>query len=69
MKFRQNSIIIAVALLFRHSEVFMKLSDETIKAIEHSLSHKKPLEIRVEKGNVVLVEINRKVTSKEPCIN
>ncbi|MGN0535732.1 MAG: hypothetical protein ACI4IR_07015 [Eubacterium sp.] len=47
----------------------MKLSNETIKAIEHSLSHKKPLEIRVEKGNVVLVEINRKVTSKEPFSN
>jgi hypothetical protein len=42
----------------------MKLNIETIKAIENSLNHKKPLEIRIEKGNVVLVEINRKVLNK-----
>lgn len=43
----------------------MKLNENTIKAIESSLSHKKPLEIKVEKGNVVLVELGRKVISKE----
>ena len=43
----------------------MKLNEETIKAIEKSLTHKTPLEIRVEKENVVLVELGRKVISKE----
>lgn len=43
----------------------MKLSKETIETIEKSLTHKTPLEIRVEKDNVVLVELGRKVISKE----
>lgn len=46
----------------------MKLNEETIKAIENSLSHRTPLEIRVEKENVVLVELGRKVISKETFI-
>ena len=44
----------------------MKLKKETIETIEKSLSHRNPLEIRVEKENVVLVELGRRVISKEP---
>lgn len=47
----------------------MKLNDTTIKAIEEALSHKKSLEIRIEKGNVVLIELNRRVKDKSPYIN
>lgn len=42
-----------------------KLSEKTIEAIEKSLSHENPLEIRVERDKVVLVQLGRKVISKE----
>lgn len=47
----------------------MKLNESTIKAIEEALSHKKSLEIRIEKDNVVLIELNRKVKDKSPFLN
>ncbi len=47
----------------------MKLSETTIKAIEDALSHKKSLEIRIEKNNVVLIELNRKLKDKSPYSN
>lgn len=47
----------------------MKLKESTIKAIEDALSHKKSLEIRIEKNNVVLIELSRKVRDKSPYTN
>lgn len=47
----------------------MKLNESTIKAIEDALSRKKSLEIRIEKENVVLVELSRKVKDKSPYMN
>lgn len=46
----------------------MKLAPKTIKAIEECLEKKVPLEIKIEKGSVVIVELNRKVKSKESFI-
>ncbi len=42
-----------------------KLSEKTIESIEKSLSHDTPLEIRVERDKVVLVQLGRKVISKD----
>lgn len=47
----------------------MKLKESTIRAIEEALSHKKSLEIRIEKDNVVLIELNRKVKDKSSFLN
>lgn len=47
----------------------MRLNESTIKAIEEALSHKKSLEIRIEKDNVVLIELNRKVKDKSSFLN
>lgn len=47
----------------------MRLNESTIKAIEEALSHKKSLEIRIEKDNVVLIELNRKVKDKSSFFN
>lgn len=43
----------------------MKLNNKTIETIEKSLSHDTPLEIRVERDKVVLVQLGRKVIIKE----
>lgn len=42
----------------------LKLNNETIEAIEKALDKKKLIELHIEKGNIVIVEINRKVTNK-----
>lgn len=42
----------------------MKLNESTVKAIEDALSNKKSLEIHIEKNNVVLIELSRKVIDK-----
>lgn len=47
----------------------MKLNESTIRAIEDALSRKKSLEIRIERNNVVLIELNRKVKDKSPYVN
>jgi hypothetical protein len=43
----------------------MKLGSDTIETIERCLSHETPLEIRVERDKVVLVQLGRKVISKD----
>lgn len=46
--------------------LIMKLNESTVKAIEDALSNKKSLEIHIEKNNVVLIELSRKVIDKSP---
>lgn len=53
----------------RWERLIMKLNDSTIKAIENALSNKKSLEIHIEKNNVVLIELNRKVIDKSAYID
>lgn len=47
----------------------IKLPKSTIDAIEDALSHKKSLEIRVERDKIVLIELNRKVKDKSVYAN
>jgi len=69
------SIKILIVLIFVIQKFFidvsserliMKLNESTVKAIEDALSNKKSLEIHIEKNNVVLIELSRKVIDKSP---
>lgn len=69
------SIKILIVLIFVVQKFFidvsserliMKLNESTVKAIEDALSNKKSLEIHIEKNNVVLIELSRKVIDKSP---
>ncbi len=69
------SIKILIVLIFVIQKFFidvsserliMKLNESTVKAIEDALSNKKLLEIHIEKNNVVLIELSRKVIDKSP---
>ena len=42
----------------------IKLSNNTIHAIEKALSQGKMVEVKKEKENIVVIEINRKVIDK-----
>ena len=43
----------------------MKLNDKAIEIIEELLRKRKCIEIHVENGKVVIVELDRKVKAKE----
>lgn len=69
------SIKILIVLIFVIQKFFidvsserliMKLNESTVKAIEDALSNKKSVEIHIEKNNVVLIELSRKVIDKSP---
>lgn len=69
------SIKILIVLIFVIQKFFidvsserliMKLNESTVKAIEDALSNKKSPEIHIEKNNVVLIELSRKVIDKSP---
>lgn len=42
----------------------MKLDETSIKIIEKCLQKRTPIEIRQEKGKIVIVELKRKVINK-----
>ena len=42
----------------------IRLTPEAIQSIEQSLNKNKPLEIKVERGKVVIIELTRKLKSK-----
>lgn len=44
----------------------MKIGKETIQAIEEQLKNGNTIELHVEKGNIVLVALKRKVACKHP---
>jgi len=44
----------------------MLLTAEAIKIIDQCLKDKETIEVHVEKGNIVIVKLNRKVIDKTP---
>lgn len=42
----------------------MKLDDKSIDIIEKCLQKRIPIELRLEKGKIVIVEVKRKVLNK-----
>lgn len=44
-----------------------RLNKETIQQIEEYLNRKTPIEIHIEKEQVVVVELSRKVVLKQPA--
>ena len=44
----------------------IRLNEETIQEIEQLIGNKETVEIHIEKGQVVLVKLKRKLVSKSP---